>query len=149
MAHKTDPSEVSKKSPRRRQAASAIAESGLIDPRIDPIEEQRRINREISERQVRRELPEAIIRPAQCPRCKSTRRLPFRDGPLNTTAAPVRIGGELYNRQAWYSTTCSDCGQRYRVIRYGYEPDPVAPPMPAATSAGEEEFSPADSDCAG
>jgi hypothetical protein len=75
-----------------------------------------------------RELPEAVIRPAQCPNpnCRSTKRAPFRDGPLSTSAVAVEVGGQLFNRQAWYNTACQDCGQRYRVIRYGYEPTAAA-----------------------
>jgi len=69
-----------------------------------------------------RERPEAAYRPAQCPSCKSTRREPFRDGPVNQQSCTIEVDGQTYNRQIWRNTRCKDCGQHYRVIEYRYEP---------------------------
>ena len=67
--------------------------------------------------------PLVTCRPAQCPSCKSSRRAPFRDGPLATMQQTIEIDGLPYNRETWHNTKCVDCGQRYRIIEYRYEPD--------------------------
>ncbi len=68
--------------------------------------------------------PEAICRPGRCPRCKSSRRRAFRDGPVNEMFVTMQVSGETYNHQLWRNTECLDCGQHYRVIEYRYEPQP-------------------------
>ena len=78
------------------------------------------------------ERPEAILRPAQCPRCKSTRREAFRDGPLNEMRVTMQVGGETFNHQLWRNTKCVDCGQNYRVIEYRFEPPAVPAAIPEA-----------------
>jgi hypothetical protein len=65
---------------------------------------------------------EAAYKPAQCPACKSTRREPFRAGPVQTGNATVTVDGQVYNRQIWRNTKCKDCAQHYRVIEYRFEP---------------------------
>ena len=68
--------------------------------------------------------PEAICRPAQCPACKSSRRAPFRDGPVNEQWITIDVAGQVYNHVIWRNTSCLDCGQRYRVLEYRHDPRP-------------------------
>jgi hypothetical protein len=70
--------------------------------------------------------PAVVFRPPHCPTCQSTRRAPFRDGPVADFIAEDRIAvvidGATYNRELWRDTRCLDCGQAYRVIEYRFEP---------------------------
>jgi hypothetical protein len=68
------------------------------------------------------ERPAVTVRPAQCPSCGSSRRAPFRDGPVADESIAVELEGQVYNRELWHNTSCLDCGQQYRVIEYRYEP---------------------------
>ena len=77
--------------------------------------------------------PEAICRPALCPACTSSRRVAFRDGPVNEQWSAVEVDGQLYNHVIWRNTSCIDCGQRYRVLEY--RNDPPFPPIPPDSPA--------------
>ena len=68
------------------------------------------------------ERPVAMFRPPRCPTCGSTRREPFRDGPVADDRIAIEIDGQLYNREIWRNTRCQDCGQLYRVVEYRFEP---------------------------
>jgi hypothetical protein len=67
----------------------------------------------------------------------------FRDGPVTEERIGVEIREQFYNREIWRNTVCSDCGQRYRVIEYRYEPDEIsmssAPEPPPGPEAAEPE----------
>lgn len=69
------------------------------------------------------ERPLAIFLPPRCPACSSTRREAFRDGPVADDRIHIEIDGQQFNRELWRNTTCLDCGQRYRVIEYRFEPE--------------------------
>jgi hypothetical protein len=80
--------------------------------------------------------PTARYVPAQCPSCQSSRRAPFRDGPVFDERIPIEIDGRPYNRELWRDTCCLDCGQHYRVIEYRYEP--ALPPPRVETAISQE-----------
>jgi hypothetical protein len=89
------------------------------------------------------ERPLTTFRPAQCPTCQSSRRAPFRDGPVAEESIAVEIEGQVYNREVWRNTECLDCGQQYRVIEYRYEP---AKKLAVASGEGQQKEWPVASD---
>jgi len=63
--------------------------------------------------------------PPACPSCGSTRREPYRDGPVRDQAIGGEIQGQRYNRILWHRTRCLDCGQALIVREFLYEPPPA------------------------
>ena len=103
----------------KKKPPEPLVTDDLTDPRYEQPEAIRPGRPKGSKNLAR---PEAILRPAQCPRCKSTRRGPFRDGPVNEMHVSMDVAGEVFNHQLWRNTKCLDCGQNYRVIEYRFEP---------------------------
>lgn len=65
------------------------------------------------------------ILPVVCPRCKSTKRAPFKEGRVRVRDYPMRQEptlGVYYNRIIWRRTECLDCGQKMTVREFTIRP---------------------------
>ena len=106
---------------RKQATASSSADVVAIEPAVAEELDESRIGRPQGSKT--QERPAVVFLPPHCPTCQSTRRSPFRDGPVADDRIEVEIGGRRYNRELWRNTSCLDCGQSYRVIEYRFEPE--------------------------
>ena len=109
---------------RTKKATEPLVTDDLTDPRYEQPHRPAAVGTGRPKGSKTVDRPEAVLRPAACPSCRSTRRAPFRDGPLSEMRITMQVGGETYNRLLWRNTKCLDCGQQYRVIEYRFEPNP-------------------------
>lgn len=65
-----------------------------------------------------RDYPQAEAQLTRCPRCGSTERQPYREGPIEHAHHGLTPTGEPYTHIVWRHTACKSCGQHRKDKSY-------------------------------